>query len=106
MQMTNVEGEMTDPIKSATAAMTWKRKYEVADAAAREMAAHCDARVAEMQAQLTEAVEALRPFAHAAEEWHEMGDTRGLTGGDSLTVGDLRRARAIVAKHDPAGKGE
>lgn len=42
---------------------------------------------------------ALAPFAKAAAEWEEMGDTRLIDADGMLTVEDLRRARATLQDH-------
>lgn len=71
------------------------------------------------QATLKEAIEALRPFAREADEWGEMIDDTeipvfthefldGLISREpaSYTVGDLRRARAFITKHEGQSDAE
>lgn len=44
--------------------------------------------------------EALKPFGVEAARWHEMGDTRPIRTDTDITVGDLRRARALTGGND------
>jgi hypothetical protein len=56
------------------------------------------AQLATLTAERDAAREALRPFAKAADEWAEMGDTRPVDNDGLVLVSDLRRARAALAK--------
>ena len=64
--------------------------------------------LAEKDEALKEAVEALKPFAGNSEAWADFHDAERLVedwpeaheDATALTVGDLRRAAAIVTKHE------
>lgn len=56
-----------------------------------------DARTFREAASLIQSLgEAIKPFAEAAEHWHEMGDTRWIGPDCEISVGDLRRARSAL----------
>jgi hypothetical protein len=82
-----------------------------------ERARNAEALAASLQSQLTEAREALRPFAAEAENWadsvpddyrslcFEPGAGHANPGSETaFTTGDLRRARAALSNLQPAGK--
>jgi hypothetical protein len=80
-----------------------------ADAADELMAKAADA-ITRLTAERDEAIEALKPFADEAETWQPIEvsvptrDDSFVPIGVRYTVGDLRRAALIIAKHKPEEK--
>ena len=66
------------------------------------------ARITALEALVSEAREVVKPFALAATDWIEMGDSRPINAqfvtreGYPITVGELRRAAALSTKLEQA----